>query len=102
MMVIDGGSGRFAPKCVKDPSLDTLYNRPIVTQCCEVGPQGEEICRRKVGGECVSGDGLLGRVRGRSFPEAWTECNRHGMQLCAHSCAGQGCYYNECTHQAAD
>ena len=37
-MVLDGGSGRFTPRCLSDPTARTLDGVMIAAQCCESTP----------------------------------------------------------------
>jgi hypothetical protein len=119
--VVHGGQDMTFLKCINPgeeadvmtspyplPS-STGAERTVALQCCEKGVDGTDGCRRYIDrsagmtqDNCVGGKAIEDGITEFTYQEAVDECKKRGeeaspkleLELCAQSCAGQGCQYN--------
>lgn len=91
VVVLDGGSGKFAEGTCLSTSATQLDGVKIAAQCCEA-----DTCRRYVGANDADGCtvGMTPNIEGTTYEEAATICAKKGMSVCDNNCAHTGCGYD--------
>ena len=76
------------------PQMD----RPrIAAQCCSGPGTSNNVCKRRItnNNDCIAGLSTgAGTITEMTYQQTVDKCDSLGLQLCEHSCRGQGCAYN--------